>query len=342
MTSILSGLDTVRLALAAQQFALSATQRNVANANDPSYTRQQVIFTPIGDISESGVSGVYIRAGRDRFLDYSISRDLQSLGEHSVAYNALQQIDAVLGGSQGSNLQQSFSDFFKSFSDLSTKPEDMVSRQQVLTSANTLVTEFKRLYGSIQQVQFSEDRAVAYTVDDINAITAKIADLNAQIPVAQNTHSESEFTLRDNRQQLLEELSGLLDISYYETDSGSITVTTTKGGALVVGNQSNNLELNHTSTGTFLGVQLEGNDPLQLRRVLQFCRYHPIQGDPDIFTLAVNLDIVPIRRLHNLFGFPLPAFHRLTKIGPLSRVHPRLVGCAMNSTRVTSTPARLR
>jgi flagellar hook-associated protein 1 FlgK len=260
MPSILSGLDTVQQSLAAQQFALSIAQRNVANANDPAYTRQDAVFSPIGDGTPSGISGVTIQASRDRFLDYSIGRELESLGENSVAYDALQQIDAILGGNSGESLQQALSNFFGSFSSLTTKPEDIVLRQQVLSSANALAGEFQRIYAGIQQVQTSEDRSLNYSVDTINSITAQIADLNKQIPIAQGTQSESEFTFRDRRQQLLEQLSGLMDISHYETESGSITVTTRQGGLLIAGDQSYDLKLAQLAAGSFLSVQLDDKD----------------------------------------------------------------------------------
>jgi flagellar hook-associated protein 1 len=260
MTSILSGLDTVQQALAAQQFAMSITQRNVANANDPSYARQEAVFTPVGVEMNSGVSGVQIEASRNRFLDYSICKDLQSLGEHNVAYDALQQVDSIMGGNDGASLQQAFSDFFNSFSSLTSAPEDLVLRQKVLSTANNLAGEFKRIYGAVQQVQTSEDQNITYTVNDINAITAKIADLNTKIPVAQQSHSESEFTLRDNRQQLLEQLSSLTDISYYEAESGAVTVTTRDGAALVLNDKSHALELIRPAGATYQHVQLDGTD----------------------------------------------------------------------------------
>jgi flagellar hook-associated protein 1 len=260
MTSILSGLDTVQQSLAAQQFAMSITQRNVANANDPGYTRQQAVFTPVGSDINSGVSGVQIQSSRSRFLDYSICKDLQSLGEHSIAYDALQQVDSTLGGNDGASLQQALSNFFTSFTSLSSAPEDMVQRQKVLSMANNLAAEFQRLYGSIQQVQISEDQAVTSTVDDINSITAKIADLNMTIPVARQSHDDSEFTLRDNRQQLLEQLSSLMDVSYYENESGSVTVTTRDGAALVLGDQSHLLKTTRAAGETYQSIQLDGAD----------------------------------------------------------------------------------
>ena len=86
-------------------------------------------------------------------------------------------------------------------------------------------------------LQSAQDRAVAYAVDSINSITTQIADLNTQIAVAQASHAETESTLRDNRQKMLEKLSDLMDISYYEVESGSVTVTTKDGGLMVAGDQ---------------------------------------------------------------------------------------------------------
>lgn len=258
MPSILSGFDTVQQGLAAQQFALSITQRNVANANNPNYTRQDVVYT--GDETEwarSGVPGITLRATRDRFIDYSISQELQSRAEYNVAADALRQIDSILNGS-GEGLQQAISDFFNSFASLSSSPEDLTLRQKVLSSAEALSREFQRLYGGIQQVQTSQDRALNASVEEINSITAQIAQLNVKVRQAQGAHSEEEFTLRDSRQQLLEQLSSQLGLSYYETESGSITVATRQGGLLVCEERSYNLGITSSSTGAFQGVLLNG------------------------------------------------------------------------------------
>ncbi len=257
MTSILDGFDTVQQALAAQQFAMSITQRNVANASNESYTRQDAFFE---DVTQSGGSPVSIKAPRDRYIDYSISQELQALGEQEVTSDALQEIDAIFNESSGQGLQEALSSFFNSFSALSATPEDLNLRQQVLTAANALALEFHRLYAGIQRVQTSTESAVKDTVDEINSITSRIAELNGKIPTAHASGSEEEFALRDERQQLLEQLSGLMDLSYYETESGSVTVTTKQGGLLVAENRSYALELTSMPNSAFSGIQLEGAD----------------------------------------------------------------------------------
>ena len=255
MTSILSGLESVKQALASQQFALSITQRNVANASNESYTREDAVFS---DVTASGGAAVNIQAYRDRFLDVSIGQEMQSLGKQQAQSSALSQIDAIFNENSGQGLQAALADFFNSFSSLSATPEDLILRQQVLSKATALTSEFHRLCAGMQRVQYSVNSSVTSTVDEINSITSKIAAINKQIPG--ETGSGNEFALRDERQKLLENLSSLIDTSYYETESGSITVTTGQGGLLVAGKNSYALESSPISGSGFQGVQLGGVD----------------------------------------------------------------------------------
>jgi flagellar hook-associated protein 1 len=259
MTSILSGLSFLQQSLATQQYGLSVTQKNIANANDPSYSREELVFS--GDRSEwsrSNVPGVTIQAFRQRFLDCSISQEMQAMGKSNVASEALQQIDALFGGS-GDSLQTTLSDFFNSFSALSSTTEDPTLRQDVLSKAAALTTEFRRLYAGVQKVQISENQSLTDSVAQANSFCDQIAALNTKIQIAQAAKTEDEYTLRDSRQSLVEELSSLMDLSYYETESGSITVTTRQGEPLVCNGESYEMKLASSSSG-FPGISLDGAD----------------------------------------------------------------------------------
>jgi flagellar hook-associated protein 1 len=261
MTSILSGLHNVQQALTSQQLALSITQKNVANANNPHYTRQDVVFHPDWATGNGfGIPGVSLQAMRDHYLDQSISRELQLLGETSVKSDALRQIDSLINAADGWGLQQALSHFFNSFNLLSGAPEDLQLRQQVISSAEALTREFQRIEAGIQSVQHSLNRQVQHAVEEINDITAKIADLNTRIQAAEGAHSPDLFTLRDERQGSIERLSTLIDISYFETESGPLTITARQGGWLVLGDQHRALEVTQMEPGPFVGVSLSGED----------------------------------------------------------------------------------
>jgi len=264
MPSILDGLNIAKLSLSAQQYAMSVTQRNTVNVNNPNYTRQNLLFTDLTVASNwtaHGTPGVELWAARNRYLDQSISYELPALGENLVKYNALREIDAILQGTSGGGLGSSINEFFNSFTELSSSPTDSALRWQVMSRAQTMTDNFKRLYGEIQRVQTAADQHIKSGVEDVNILAAKIADLNGRIETAHTLGQlDLEYALRDERQQYIEDMQGKIGLLYFETESGSITVTTAKGDAIVLGNKSTDLVLGPMTDSPFSGIFLLGNN----------------------------------------------------------------------------------
>jgi flagellar hook-associated protein 1 FlgK len=67
-------------------------------------------------------------------------------------------------------------------------------------------------------------------------VTKEIADLNGQI-TASETVNHQQNDLRDKRDVLLKQLSGLVDINYFETSSGAYTIMLSDGHTLVEQNE---------------------------------------------------------------------------------------------------------
>jgi flagellar hook-associated protein 1 FlgK len=264
MSSIFAGLHIGERALQAQQFALETTQRNITNANTPYYSRQRVNFVPgdpigFGAVSPGGgVISVSADAFRDRFIDYRVTQELQPKGENDAVLSALNQVDSLLNEGNGQGLQAAISDFFAGFSSLANAPEDQSLRRQVLVNAQNMAREFARVYGGLQDIQASSDRAVADTVAEVNSTTEAIAELNSRIAQAHGLNSSEEYALRDQRQQMLDKLAGLIDVSYWETESGAVTLTTADGTALVVENNSYKMDAVTQPGTTYLQVMVGG------------------------------------------------------------------------------------
>jgi len=251
MASILDGLNIAKLALSAQQYAMNVTQRNTVNVNNPGYTRQDVIFTDLTVPSNWAASitpGVDIWAVRNSYLDQSISYELPALGENLVKYNSLREIDAIFQGTGGGGLGSSIAEFFDSFTELSSNPTNAALRWQVISRAETMSRDFHRIYTEIQHVQSSANLHVISGIEDVNNLTARIADLNGRIESAVTLgQKETEYALRDERQERMEELQSKLGVLYFETEHGSYTVTTMYGDALVLGKTSYNLTFGDSS-----------------------------------------------------------------------------------------------
>src|SRR4029077_8777626 len=127
------------------------------------------------------------------------------------------------------------------------------------------------------------------TVDQINRLTSQIATLNGQVAQMQGLGKEPG-TIQDQRDELVRQLSGLVNVSVTQTEHG-LTLTTGNGVPLVVANQSfalqanaNNSVLEHVygAQGQDITSQIEGG---QLGGTIQIRD----QVLPQLFTQLNNL-----------------------------------------------------
>ncbi len=264
MSTIFNSLALAQQALQVQQYGLEIAQKNIANVNTPGYSRQRVNLMP-GDstnadpnMEATGVQSGTIESFRNRFLDYRVSQETEKQGYFDSIAAALRQVEAIVnaGGTQG--LDASLSQFFNSFSTLANAPEDVTLREQVLSRASDLAARFSRLYEQIQSVRSYQEYFVADTTNEINSLTTQIAAVNARAAQAIALKSPEAPELQDQRQVLLEKLAGLVDISYFETESGRVTVVTKQGGTLVLGDESYALQATRSGTDGLLQVELGG------------------------------------------------------------------------------------
>jgi flagellar hook-associated protein 1 len=264
-SSIFASLGIARDALAVQQLALDVAQNNISNVNTPGYARQRINLVPGDPVAQdvyqagAGVHVASIESYRDRFLDHRVNEELQRQGELSASSSMLQQVESMFNETSGSGLQSTIAAFFNSFSSLANSPEDMTLRQEVLVRGEALGAEFRQTYEALQSVQTAQDRAITDTVADINTIATDIARLNVEVLAASGSNGNGA-TLRDQRQQLVDRLAQLTDVSYFETETGSITVMSRQGALIVVGDQSFAWQAAASTSGPGLVIQSGGVD----------------------------------------------------------------------------------
>ncbi|MFN0084349.1 MAG: flagellar hook-associated protein FlgK, partial [Blastocatellia bacterium] len=94
-------------------------------------------------------------------------------------------------------------------------------------------------------------------VDEVNTIAGKVADLNAQISVAENTGGSAP-ALRDQRGELVRQLAELTGARSTETESGEITLTIGEGQAIVLGQTASPLAAESAPPEGLAVLTLEG------------------------------------------------------------------------------------
>ncbi len=255
MSSLLGIMSIAMGGLEAQQAGLDTTSNNIANLNTPGYTREQPVLQESDPIINNGIAygqGVTlqgIESLRDSILDLQINNETQQQGQSQAYVNAMNQVQ-MLFPDDTSGIGQGISNFFQSLNSLSTDPSNLALRQSVLSAAGGMASAFNSAANQLNAQRSSLDQNVEQTVGEINQITQQIAGINTQLAKLSST-AQGYGSFLDQRDNLVQKLSGLIDVSVIN-DGSSITLTTKQGALLVADNQSFDLS---TALDPASGVQ---------------------------------------------------------------------------------------
>ena len=236
MSSTFYGLQIARTGVFVSQKGLEVTGHNIANANTPGYTRQRLItssieggmnygmftYTSKGQVG-GGVDIQELTQIRDAFLDMQYRRESGTLGEWSVKTDALQYIEGVFREPSDAGINSVLADLFEDLHELSKNPESKEIRTLVRQDAIKLTETMRHYYNQLVSLQEEQDTAIKLTIDEINDIVKNIRDLNEQI-FKYEAGGERANDLRDKRNLLVDQLSTLIKIDYYETPTGRFRI----------------------------------------------------------------------------------------------------------------------
>ncbi|MFN3740054.1 MAG: flagellar hook-associated protein FlgK [Thermodesulfovibrionales bacterium] len=229
--SIFGLFDIGKSALFTSQMGLYVTGHNIANVNTPGFNRQEVILETSNPVAtQGGFLGRGVRiAGIKRHLDRFIYNQLllqsQRLGLSRTLSNTLSRIEETFNDIKGLGLSGALQEFFNAWQEVATNPELLPARNLLLSKANSFLSVAKEMEGSIKDILKEIETSIGDVVKRINSLLSRIGELNGKIlQIESGLQNARANDLRDQREELLKELSGLIDISYYEEDNGSVTV----------------------------------------------------------------------------------------------------------------------
>jgi flagellar hook-associated protein 1 FlgK len=260
-----SALNIAVGAMLADQAALDTTSNNIANANTPGYSRQTVNFEetpPVeygGQLFGTGVEIGQITSQRNNVLQMSLDQATQQQSKYDSYLTSMQQVQTLFNETSGTGLQSSITAFFNSLQQLSTDPPNTSLRQAVLSAAQNMAQDFNSTSSSLTSLQQNVDQSVPQAVSQVNSLASQIAQLNSEVSAAEST-GQNAGSLVDQRNQLISQVSGIIDVSQVDAGNGNVTLTTTSGAALVVGNKSFQLTTQANPTTGFQDVYSMGKD----------------------------------------------------------------------------------
>jgi flagellar hook-associated protein 1 FlgK len=226
--------------LNAAQVALSTVSNNIANASTSGYSEESVLQSEtIGQSNGqytigSGVNVTAVQRAYSQYLTQAVWSSNSNLQGATTTNTLTTSLNGFLASS--GNLQTSLDNLYSGFSSVANSPSSSSVRQAALGSASSLTSVFNTLGQQLSTQSTQVNQQIGGTVKSINTLAAQIAKLNNQILQAGSTGNPN--ALLDQRDTLVQQLSGLTGISASTNNDGSISVYTSAGGTLVSGAQS--------------------------------------------------------------------------------------------------------
>lgn len=245
MTGISSTLNIAQGAIAAQQYGLNVTGHNIANVNNPDYSRQDAAHKSNGSALYSGflfgrgvgVEQVIQRV--DQLLENRLTdeKSTQAAFEEAEAY--MQIVEGFFDESSETSISSMLTQYWNSWHDLSDNPQGASERVAVYEKGQNFVSRLNSANSDLANVEIDVNREIESAIGKVNSLTRQIADMNREISSLENNRVANDQ--RDQRNSLVDELGTMIKIDTFEQPNGAIIVNVANGFSLV--NQVDNYEL---------------------------------------------------------------------------------------------------
>lgn len=233
--SLMSSLYIGVSGLGASQNSLNTTAHNLANVGTTGFVRQQVLqsdstylkwgVTHLSTLQTGlGVDIATVRQVRDSFLDKAYRQEVGRQGYYEVQYEAVQEVESMFGETEGVAFQDSLSDLWTSLEELSKTPGLIESRASVVQNAESFLKRAGIIQDQLKEYQVNLNTQITDKVDRVNDIADQIDTLNDKISRYESNGLENANDLRDERNNLLDELGQIVNITYKENSNGIVSV----------------------------------------------------------------------------------------------------------------------
>jgi len=219
------------------QAALETTSHNTANAGVAGYSRQIVdsssrpgVMTTYG-ILGAGTAITGVRRMSDEMLVAQYREQSSALATYEQMDLTLQGVETIFGSIDNNHLGNALTEFFNSWSDLASPPVDDSLRPAVINAGEALAADIGSTYGRLEELEASLDDQIRDQADALNGLLESVALLNQQILTAESNLVTAN-DLRDQRDQILQQISTIAAVDANEREDGTMDVAI--GGRTVV------------------------------------------------------------------------------------------------------------
>ena len=226
MASTFFGLTIAYSGLNTSQAQINTTANNISNVNTNGYSKQVVNTVASSALrcyqkwgtTGTGVEAESVTQRRDLYYDEKFWNNQTALGYFDKKQYYMNQIqDYYNENTSNTGFTTIYTKMFNAMSTMQGSPGDDTVRKQFISNAKQLTEYFNQLSTKMKDLQNSINDEIKTAVDDINAISEKVAILTKQINVIEQGGGRAN-ELRDQRALLIDDLSEICDVSVKETE----------------------------------------------------------------------------------------------------------------------------
>jgi len=244
-----SALRIGQTALTASQLGVQVTGNNMANVATPGYARRSLLLSPL----ESADPNARFQPGNGvgpesltRVIDEAVVARLRGQiareRDTNQTLQTLSNLEATLGELSETGLTTQLSSYFGAWSDRSTL---VANDGVVVQQAQTLVSSIKRMRDDLIQQRVQTEGLLDELVPRVDDLLEQVAAINQNVARAQVAGGDTA-SLRDQRDRVLDELAGLIDIDTVDRTSGAVDIYV-GSTPMVLAGQSRGIELSRES-----------------------------------------------------------------------------------------------
>jgi flagellar hook-associated protein 1 len=242
-----SSLSIGRTALSAAQLGIQVTGNNLSNASTPGYSRQ---LLDLGAVPDQRFGNIFVGRGVQplsirRSADQAIQTRLWSTLSDEAAANQNQQfltsVGAAVNALGDTDIAADLQRFFNRWSDLANSPNPASARTLVIQQGRALAANIRATRTNLENLQAQAGEQLEAQVRQADALLSQIAAVNTEVVNAE-AGTPAANTLRDRRDQLISELSQLMDVTVIEQPSGAVNIMQ-RSTPLVLETQNRGIEL---------------------------------------------------------------------------------------------------
>jgi flagellar hook-associated protein 1 FlgK len=256
MPTLFSNINLALSSMLAQQYSMSITEHNVANANTEGYRRQRAVLRTGPAISTNGAYtfvtglgqfGSGVEVGEIErisvgFYDGRYRSEVQQTKRYDVENTLLTQLESQLSETSTAGVLPKLDSFFTAWQTLSTTPTDSALKTQLVDSATDLVSSLNSRAVQLTQMRGDQDVEIVQRVTEINQTAEQLAALNGEISRVYSV-GEQPNDLLDQRDMLLDRLAEVAGATSSIQANGQAIVSI-NNHVLVSGNRNYALEAN--------------------------------------------------------------------------------------------------